>query len=661
MARISAREAIHKLADCSCVSGPLTRRVDEGLDGDLYFDPLCGFVVKTPAVISEILDCDVYRSCNGIGSLIYCYKDDVRIRIRSDQPKLSDSSIVLLEFYELLLSLSLQAHEQSIATKSKIVPGHGHLSNKDPMFLDIIQIVHYICKDITDLSSAKGDNRVHQRILPILIRILTHSMTCMFRLKNESGIVPYLKEETKEKEVISIAIVTLMSISHRKLSPLDVIPSLLGSTTTTTSDNDNYHNLSLKSSIDTTSITASEISMKFIQNVDAFYDLFGLTKCEMLCECSKADVICRVAQVSIRRLHRELGISEENLVTYIDGKILARITRSYFFGRSDCMRDSEALTRKSALPEDSPWRKVPCRVHGSIRVISLFKFPQVSSCVLDDFLPIVHSLIDESLSDLRIMGSCALIHLLRQATSTEIMERFTLTNQVLSIACRANRDASVSSVLALSRYELFRVCSSRVKIYDDIRKTLTEMLSIVSICYDSRPDNALALLIGGATPLFATLAHKDTPELIEIVRPCLGSLLPIIKSGGISYGAPIIIASLSCLVSLITGSWPIIGKYSKKIMTALLLCTGECKRTIKAFSVYDLECKEQINERKVNPAHIDEVGKYIISLATYVGAITVIACGESSLEVLSIAEKDCTGEIVEVCRDIRSQASRVCR
>ena len=652
----SARQALHQLA--SCATSPITRRNEGGLDGDLYFDPLSGFVVRTPPVISEILNSSggLFKQCIGLGRLIGCYDRDIRIS-KSSSKKIPDKALFLLEFYELLLNLSLQAVEDfqstNPATNLLNVFQVEHNNELSSIYTEVIDTIHCICKDLIDFSIANGDDRVHGRILPVLIRILSHSMTCFFQMKQN---LTFSREALPEDEVVSIVFVTLISLSYYQLSPLDIIPSLLKNDTK--NQNDEHYNLNFMQTVN--KCMAFDNCVFLETDFEEFYDLFSLRNCQFKCDVSS--LTHRVALQSFASLRRNLcqdDKDESKVFSKINIDVLAQTVRSFFFGKNNCKDNVLKSNEYSVIPENSPWRKISCRVHGSIRVITRLRFPYMSTGVLDALLPIVYTLIDESIPDLRIIGACTFVHILRQSTSTEMTDRFTLANQVLNIARRANREASVSSILALSTYELLQKCSSRSKIYDDMRRNLADLLSSVSICFDSQPENAVALVSSGVAPLLAFLAQRDNPELIEIVRPCLAALIPIIESSSISYGAPIIITSLSCIISLVKGSWPIIHKHSKKIIVCLLICIGKCDRSMRSFSSSDQKDSVETNKATAQYSHINKVGCFTKSLAIYAAAITIAVCGKSAEEVLLFAERDCAKDLGSVCDEIRRQASQL--
>jgi hypothetical protein len=153
------------------------------------------------------------------------------------------------------------------------------------------------------------------------------------------------------------------------------------------------------------------------------------------------------------------------------------------------------------------------------------------------------------------------------------------------------------------------------------------------------------ILVAGINPILSLLANLPDAASIEIARVGLSALLPLIGWRGSSLESHAIhISSMSCLLSLMNGAYPIMTKHGGKILTEVLLLLD---RTDK-----DTSHLSETNSDFPRGSDIQIAANVTAQVALYCGAVSLIVCGESAEAVMQHVKSTNLEKPIDRCREI---------
>ena len=328
------------------------------------------------------------------------------------------------------------------------------------------------------------------------------------------------------------------------------------------------------------------------------------------------------------------------------------------------------------------------------------RFPLVTSPVLDQILPICFCLVDSHDVAHQALGGTALLHLMAECTPTSLSGHGEAAARALKFGCMTCRDGPALAVLSRARSELFaraawgpgggRLSSSLSSPgagsgAAERRTATSDLLGIVRLnsrqgpggggAYgdgDSRAAEGLVVgvLVGGIGPLLRQHADLPGADAMELVRPGLAALLPLMRW---DYDAPksvpgrsVQIAALSCLTSLMMGAHPAMPGHGGKAMAELLGCVGRADRYL---------ARERGGGGEggggggvvpvpsgVGGEETVAAAEAVLALALHVASVALVLCGDRAEAVLrDVTTGDYDPALMRRCEDIRDGAAELRR
>ena len=637
-----ARQALQRLA--TVAKRPLTRSMcREGEDSrswwkrddvaNFYFDEITGF--PAPSLPNEVMRGDVDHIVEFVSAIVLLYDEEVKGSSARHWHNMNgdalERKLFMLEYYELYLYKLVSDDLFSRLCSVKLSLDHIE---------GTVVSLNSICKDMLDVYNHTGhtkrDMHCFSRIKGVLLKCVGHFVRVVggiFLCFKKNGDIDCQTSDRLRSSLANAYILSL-SLCHAHLGALDILPFIERYVEET-----NELNLSL-GFVTKSCDWISEIDSILLSKVD---NLFGLRD-RVFAGCQDAG-LRRIAS-SLEHMICKTFDSQRNQEVFTSSilgtKQLVRSAREFFYGRNF----SSVVNDSSNSKEDSPWRMNNLLIHGPIRaILALKKFP-TSANDLDDAIPFLLSLVDESIEELKIVGAACLIKILRYFTPDANENCLTLIEQVLSMACKITKDASSLAILTFALSYVLQSKSMFCNVSKRKNEELCNLFSIVELHRDANTDIALASIVGGIYPLMTINKDKDDSRLVETLRPSLMALLPIIKTKSAIFDFPLVVGCLTCLNVLLKGSWPIIEKHGGKVMSALLICVGKNERVMSS-----LEFDENL------PSYSRDRIKFINSLATQCGSIALVVGGDNANSTLLLAQDQCVDEVKKYCLQIKSKAN----
>lgn len=371
----------------------------------------------------------------------------------------------------------------------------------------------------------------------------------------------------------------------------------------------------------------------------------------------------------------------------IGQETMAKVVRAHFFGRLTSLSRkmatgskghnsgvalsvAAASTRRpwyspphstrehtSKVPETVSHSRIPSRVHSCLRAVCSFRFPDVTSPVLDDFLPICYTLIDSHDTVHQALGAAALLHLLKECTAATFAPHKEFSGKVLELGCRTCRDAAALAVLSRTRAALFesfvteKGLDSSSSSAAPRRKATYDLLALVRMQRGDDKPLVAGVLVGGIDVLLDQHANLPDADAMEILRSGLVTLLPLIRwDGSDAASRTVQLAALAGLVSLLMGAHPLAPRHGGKIMSEVLSCLGRSGR--------DLSIGEKVRggvDLRSGVGFIEHIAaKAVSALAIHVASVALVLCGERAEAVLlSVEGGGYESSLVLSCSKIR--------
>ena len=191
------------------------------------------------------------------------------------------------------------------------------------------------------------------------------------------------------------------------------------------------------------------------------------------------------------------------------------------------------------------------------------------------------------------------------------------------------------------------------------RKATTDMMHTVmnQSQFGGRNGNderIAGMLVAGVNPLLALLANSPDAASIEIARVGLSALLPLIGWRGSSLESHAIhISSMTCLISLMNGAYPIMMKHGGKILTEIMLLLDRTDKDTKYLS--------ETNSNFPCDSDNHTSANVTMNVALYCGAVSLIICGESAEAVVQHVKSTNLEKPIEQCRKICDLSKKILR
>ncbi|KAK1740511.1 hypothetical protein QTG54_008606 [Skeletonema marinoi] len=169
---------------------------------------------------------------------------------------------------------------------------------------------------------------------------------------------------------------------------------------------------------------------------------------------------------------------------------------------------------------------------------------------------------------------------------------------------------------------------------------------------DGNDERIAGMLVAGINPLLALLANLPDAASIEITRVGLSALLPLIGWCGSSLESHAIhISSMTCMLSLMNGAYPIMTKHGGKILTEVMLLLDRSDKDAAYLSETnsDFPCGSD-NHTAANVT---------VKVALYCGAVSLIVCGESAEAVIQHVKSTNLQKPIDRCREICDLSKKI--
>mmetsp|Transcript_6105 Transcript_6105/g.9368 ORF Transcript_6105/g.9368 Transcript_6105/m.9368 type:complete len:599 (+) Transcript_6105:101-1897(+) len=269
------------------------------------------------------------------------------------------------------------------------------------------------------------------------------------------------------------------------------------------------------------------------------------------------------------------------------------------------------------LQQDPLYRMEQCRIRAVLNFVHLLGTETEE--VIPNLLPICFALIDSFPPKLVALGSTALVVLLDISPKDLFQDFEDAMVSVLKKALKTTADRVALTYICLACTKLVKVFPDRVKDRRYFTITLIQMMQGKLLRLSEESCTFLGIMLSGLGPLLAQQAKQNDAELIEISRPALRVLLPLLREGVEESGKKLQIVVLIGIINLTVGGYPIMAHHSNKIICELLACWGHSNNALPA-------CKG--NER--------ELCLKVLSLSTHATAVALLFCGKRAHEIMEI-------------------------
>ena len=364
---------------------------------------------------------------------------------------------------------------------------------------------------------------------------------------------------------------------------------------------------------------------------------------------------------------------EDVIMKHVGREYVCKLAREFFFDRlavpSACQQSEERGTVSSIAMKNKSSRSLafngivqvnkdaddcdhgehierPSRSVAPIRVFAALKFPDVSSAIFSEVLPVIFTLIDSSHGHLQAFGASLLLLLLKESTTTSFhsttidsrdQSRFHNTEKILSLGCRTCDCAVTLYILSTARCQLFEMLPFQ-ETNTFRRNAASSMLNRVQKSSYSGPGGKpeslellYVMLAGTLQPILHKLAQLPNANSMELGRQGLSIILPLIRwDSNTPSGRRIQISSMSCLSSLMMGAYPMMVRHGEKIMAELLSCVGRAQR--------DLQIQEHVQGKFGTSEEETFSTKATLLIAIHATSQALILCGKHADDVLTRVE-----------------------
>jgi len=395
-----------------------------------------------------------------------------------------------------------------------------------------------------------------------------------------------------------------------------------------------------------------------------------------------------------------IGQRMEAIVKFLGQDSLSRSCRTFFFDKS---------TKSNILPENEDDDDInstyfcPSRIQGTIICLFHLSFP-LSRSSLQQILPICYTLMDHPNFYNQSVGTAMLLHILRNATSTNLFEHWEnlehISYSVWKSECREkvwnmasitllrtelmkmlkDHDTSHQSIHRKDSYSYGSLSSGPLKSVAVKRREFTldlfvllkkrvftrekrgyEDEDIINLQAQSNKhgeDFILPILMNGICPLLSQHAEMGSrkgsrrrdSDAMEISTEGIHSLLLLLESldweienGNITDETlwTLPIATMVAMVSFLMSTYPAMKYHGGKIMCAILSSLGYCDKNI-----------ENYKGEKV----LLEYANTFVCMAVHTASVALILCGDRADKILSEVEEKCIDSLASRCRLIRERS-----
>jgi hypothetical protein len=600
--------------------------------------------------------------------------------------------------------------------------GIAHAEAKDrlcniilPVLIRILQ--HYIIFLQQILASFSEQNDSQQSDLKYLISLasfvaLTFCRDEVYQFKKSRRGIKLSSSNMHVEEVLPAEFGTELTLNHIFLNNSSYSPTIVPPAPTPLQNNESYLDGLLTFTeldsehftfmdepfIDVKNSSAAVFPMQWLDHTKGI----GARAASSLLHHLASLAQCLSGETSTKEVHESIVADvlcfEGILMKQVGKDYVCQLAREFFFGRltvpPSCRRTvatvATAATNISFKSESSrslafngilqdtkiandcddeeAQKERPARCVATIRIFAALKFPDVSTAIGSEALPVIFTLIDSCHCHLQAFGASLLLHLLRESTSTSFLSAtqnpgdqhgiFHNTAQILSLACRTCDGALPLYILSKASYSLFEMLPPQ-EMNTLRRNSASALLNRILKSSHGGPgakDETLELLcamLGGSLqPLLHKLAQLPDANAMELGRQGLSVLLPLIRwDSNTRYGRRIQVASMACLTSLMMGAYPMMIRHGGKITSELLSCVGRAQR--------DLQIQKKVQSRFGTAKKVDHDTKATIMVAVHTASAALVLCGNSAAEALTNVEHGSySTEMKKSCSLIRRCSER---
>ena len=290
---------------------------------------------------------------------------------------------------------------------------------------------------------------------------------------------------------------------------------------------------------------------------------------------------------------------------------------------------------------------------------------------LSDAIPILLTMLDDTQPFHQALGAViflSAIESLSTSSSTESnvpsfvakFNTFLTSTFETSIKQCGREDASLITIICYAQSKWIEYLSSLSHHPDCIvpqatvntvaRKAAADLLQVVRNqaqfgCRDGSGERIAGMLLAGINPLLAMLADLPDAAAVEIARVGLSAVLPLMAwRGGNLESHSVHIASMTCLLLLMNGAFPIMPKHGGKILTEVLLLLDRIDKD----TAYLIENNAEF------PHDSDDYISAMVSVkvALFCGAVSLIVCGKSAEDVIQHVKSMSLEKPIDRCREI---------
>lgn len=305
---------------------------------------------------------------------------------------------------------------------------------------------------------------------------------------------------------------------------------------------------------------------------------------------------------------------------------VAKAIRKQFFEKNE--KKVESAVNKALLPtyplkittelqQDPLYRMEQSRIRAVLHFLHLLGVETEE--VIPDLLPICFALIDSFPPKLVALGSTALVVLLDKFPKDLFQDFEDAIVSVLKKALKTTADHVALTYICVACTKLVKVFPDRVKDRRYFTITLIQMMQGKLFRLSEETCTFLGIMLSGLGPLLVQQAKQKDAELIEISRPALRVLLPLLREDFAESGKKLQIVALIGIINLMVGGYPVMAHHSNKIICELLACWGHSNNALP-------DCKG--NER--------ELCLKVLSLSTHATAVALLFCGKRAHEIMEI-------------------------
>ena len=573
------------------------------------FDNVMSEHLEESPVTTFCLDRMVAQPSDAVFQWIAYYKTEIHALLRSS----GFQSLAVLQNYEIVLSKCLDHLENGLPDKMRI--------DAD---ISLSKLIVLVSDDLLFASETSPEFSNYLRCnvaIPTLLRVIYHISRAML-------LVGFNAVETDAQDLVE-CFVSLLAFSNIRIDPTTIDPTL-----ETKNVDDVFpsicvfpprlhrhvgmdtcnHYFSLDG-VDWRTVTLDG-SKTFGDPVTGIATRAFKQACDGLSTVVRS--LKRSSETSLELTGCEQTLRSLGLVR------VAHSVGSQFFGEGQQSLHSKSVRQvflgseviKDAKPlEDKIYKKDSSKIFILLNFVRLLRCEDVhcTSDLVAELVPCLLELLNSTSAIDAALGAGALGHMLmtlgiNNKTWTSFHDRI-ITR--LEEASKLNKEGAAIVVIGRTQ-----ILASRLS-WNSARVQVSFCRLWISSLHQARFRSAMNgchdLLIGAIVPLMGEIAKSRHADGIELGRPALAALLPLLTG---EFDRRTQVAATTALINLMVAAYPIMPHHGGKIICHLLTsCTSDA-----IWSTENVQC---VHELKLHAA-----------------ALSLIICGESAYRVVNAVEAE---------------------